>query len=349
MAKDISVISPVVSRRTAVAMLGAGLGMLTTRAWSQSGVNQERFKVRMGIISALFDAPSLIALEKGYFNEEGLDVEVTKFATGADEYQAHATGIIDVATSSVNVALLNAKIREIDLSVVAGAGNNTSGHGFISVVLNKELVESGRYKGPADLKGLKMATGVTSAPHWVISEVARKAGLQKNDLKYVSLGFANVVAGITNGAVDGASVAEPLASLLIQRTNVVRVASVDEIFPNSPVGYLVYGPALTKDNVEAGNRFMVGYLKGVRDYGLAFGEAQTNKDEILSILKKYNIEILPDSPSLFIPEDGAPSLEWVDAFIDWQMEMGALRTRLDPQSIVDDRFRQAALIRLGRS
>ncbi|KQU74516.1 hypothetical protein ASC75_21135 [Aminobacter sp. DSM 101952] len=302
----------------------------------------------MGIISALFDAPSLIALEKGYFQEEGLDVEVTKFATGADEYQAHATGIIDVATSSVNVALLNAKLRDIDLSVVAGAGNNTPDHGFISVVLSKQLINSGRYKGLADLKGMKIATGVTSAPHWVISEVARKAGLQKDDVKYVSLGFANVVAGLSNGAVDGASVAEPLASLLMERAGVTRISSIDQVFPNSPVGYLVYGPALTKDNVDAGNRFMVGYLKGVRDYGQAFGSAQTDKEQILAMLRKYNIEIAPGSPSLFIPEDAAPSLEWVDAFIDWQIEMGTLRTRLDPKSIMDDSFRQAALTKLGK-
>ncbi|CAG9173421.1 Putative aliphatic sulfonates-binding protein [Cupriavidus laharis] len=337
--------SRVTTRRGAIATLGAGLGWLATGAWAQGGAKADRMKVRLGIISALFDAPSLIALEKGYFLDEGLDVELKSFASGPDEYQAQATGVIDVAASSVNVALFNARVRGVELSVVAGAGVNAPGRSFSSLVLRKDLVTSGRYKTPSDLKGMKIATGITSAPHWLTAELARRAGLQMDDVQYVGLGIANIVAGMTNGAVDGASVVEPFGTLLLERAGGVRVASADQVFPNSPAGYLVYGPALTVRNVEAGNRFMQAYLKGVRDYGQAFGPAQKDKDAILAILRKYNIDIRPDTPMMSIPEDGVPSMESVEAFLDWQVKLGTIRTRIDPKSLRDDRFRQAALAR----
>ncbi|MDT4824433.1 putative aliphatic sulfonates-binding protein [compost metagenome] len=335
------------TRRRAAATLGVGLGLLATNVWSQGDARTERAKARLGIISALFDAPCLIALEKGYFLEEGIDIELKSFSTGPDEYQAQATGSIDVAASSVNVSLFNARLRGIELSVVAGAGINAPGRSFTSLVLRKELVTSGRFKGPADLKGMKIATGVTSAPHWMTAELARKAGLQANDVEYVGVGLANIIAGMTNGAVDGASLTEPYGTLLLERAGGVRVASADQLFPDSPAGYLVYGPALTK-RPEVGNRFMVAYLKAVRDYGQAFGPAQKEKDVILAILRKHNIDIRPSTPIMSIPEDGSASLKSVDAFLDWQIRLGTIRTRPDPKSIVDDRFRLAALARMGR-
>lgn len=336
------------TRRDVIATLGAGLAIAATNAWSDEGAKAARPKVRLGIISALFDAPSLIALERGYFREEGLDIELKSFSTGPDAYQAQATGAIDVVASSVNVALFNAKLRGIELSVVAGAGVNTPGRSFTSLVLRKELIASGRFKGPADLKGMKIATGVTSAPHWLTAELARKAGLQMNDVEYVGLGLSNIVAAMTNGAIDGASVAEPFGTLLLERAGGVRVASADQVFPNSPAGYLVYGPAITKRNPEAGNRYMVAYLKAVRDYGQAFGPAQKDKDAILAILRKYNIDIRPNTPIMSISEDGMPSMESVQAFLDWQVRLGTIRNLPDPKSILDDRFRLAALAKLGK-
>jgi ABC-type nitrate/sulfonate/bicarbonate transport system substrate-binding protein len=53
-------------------------------------------KLRLGIISALFDAGSLIAIERGYFREQGIDVEVKPFPGSSDANQALSIGAIDV-------------------------------------------------------------------------------------------------------------------------------------------------------------------------------------------------------------------------------------------------------------
>jgi NitT/TauT family transport system substrate-binding protein len=300
-------------------------------------------KLRLGIISALFDAGSLIAIEKGYFREQGLDVEVKVFPGSADANQALSIGAIDVLASGISVAIFNARLRNIDMSIVAGAGDNTPSHGIISLVLRKDLLESGRYKGPADLKGLKLATGITAPSHWLVTSLASEAHVSEKDITFVGLGIANTVAAMNNKAADGGSVNEPFATLLVEKGNGVRIASIDQKYPNFPAGYLIYGPTLTKKNVDAGNRYMIGYLKAMRDYRLAFGPKKIGMADSVAILRKYNIMVTPETPSLGVPDDCAPSFEWVNDYLDWQVKSGNIRSKPDPRSLVDDRFRLFAL------
>jgi NitT/TauT family transport system substrate-binding protein len=300
-------------------------------------------KLRLGIISALFDAGSLIAIEKGYFREQGLEVEVKVFPGSSDANQALSIGAIDVLGSGISVAIFNARLRNIDMSIVAGAGDNTPGHGVISLVLRKDLLESGRYKGPADLKGLKLATGITAPSHWFVASLANEAQVSDKEINFIGLGIANTVAAMNNKAADGGSVNEPFATLLVEKGNGVRIASIDQKYPNFPAGYLIYGPTLTRKNVDAGNRYMIGYLKAMRDYRLAFGPDKIGTADIIAILQKYNIMVTPETPSAGIPDDYAPSFEWVSDYLDWQLKNGNLRSKPDPRSLVDDRFRLFAL------
>jgi NitT/TauT family transport system substrate-binding protein len=300
----------------------------------------ETFK--LGIISALLDVGSLIALEKGDFKQENIDIDVQQFKSTADATQALSIGAVDVIASGVGIAIFNARARHIDLSIVASAGNNTPGHGTVSLVLRRDLIDSRRYKSPADLKGLTLSTAIAAPPQWFAATLAKNAGIDPRDINFVALGIANTVASMEHKSSDGGCVNEPYATQLIERGDGVRVASIDQLFPNSPAGYLLYGPGLSK-NPDAANRYMVAYIKGMRAYAAAFGPTQQDLAEISKILAKYRIEITPDTPSLGVPDDLAPSLADIDQFLDWSVAMGNLKEKPDPRTLVDDRFRQYAL------
>jgi NitT/TauT family transport system substrate-binding protein len=179
--------------------------------------------------------------------------------------------------------------------------------------------------------------------------MANEAGVNEKSITFVGLGIANALAAMNNGAIDGGSVNEPFATLLVDKGNGVRIASIDQKYPNFPAGYLIYGPRLTKQNVDLGNRYMVAYLKGMHDYKMAFGAQQQSVGEIVDILRKYNILVTKDTPAPEIPDDATPSFAWVDAYLDWQMKSGNVRSKVDLTSLVDDRFRQFALKQLQGS
>ena len=164
---------------------------------------------------------------------------------------------------------------------------------------------------------------------------------------------------MSNRAVDGGSVNEPFATLLVDQAGGSRIISMDAFRPRFPAGYLLYGTSLTKTNREAGRRYMVAYLRGLRDYKLAFGPEKQNTADIIATLKKYNMIITPTTPSMGIPDDAAPSFVGVAEFAEptvvivkhanpcgvaeWLRNIGAIQTLPDLKPLVDDSYRQYAL------
>jgi NitT/TauT family transport system substrate-binding protein len=331
--------------------LGAGLGgmRLATAADASRTPLNPPVKLKIGIISALFDSGSLIAYSKGYFREEGLDVDVVVFPSSAEASQAVGIGQIDVFSGAPNAGLFNARSQGIDIRVVASAGEHAPGHGVISLILRKDIVDSGRYKSAADLKGMKIATGITQPSEWLTAAMAAGAGLSVKDVDFVGLGFANTIAALSNKAIDGGSVNEPFATLLIEQAGGVRVASMDKFRPRFPAGYLLYGTSLTKTNPEAGRRYMIAYLRGLHEYKAAFGPDKKNTADVVALLKKYNMNITPDTPSMGVPDDGAPSFVAVPEFAAWLQQIGAIQAPPDIKGLVDDSYRQYAISRVKLS
>ena len=324
--------------------LGALPGVV--RAQARRAPLSPAVKVKLGIIRSLYDVGSLIADAKGYFREEGVELELATFPSAADSTQALSIGAIDALASSPSATIFNSRQRGIDMTIVAGAGQHSPGHGVISIVLRKDLVEGKRYRTAADLKGMKLATGVTSASHFLAVEYSRAAGLNEKDVEYVALGFGNLIAAMNNKAVDGGCINEPQATLMIERANGVRIVSSDRMKPNFPFGYLMYGTLLQKKNPDAGRRYMLAYLRGLRDYRLAFGPEKKDTADMIGILKKYDVIVTPAMPSLGLSEDGSPSFEKIGDFLEWHRSNGALRSIPDPKSVFDDSFRQYALAQM---
>lgn len=302
-------------------------------------------KIRVGIISAMFDALPIIGAEKGYFREEGLDVEIKPFPGSSDAAQALAIGALEVLASGPNPMIFNAKQRGIDLTIVGTAGQHSPGHGSISFLMRRDHVDSGRYKTPADLKGMKLASGLAAPSSWFVSTLAQQAGVGEKEFEIVQLGLPNVIAGLGNKSIDAACINEPHATLVLKKVQGVRIMSMDQFRPNFPNGWLLYGAGLTKRNPEAGRRFMVGYLRALRDYRQAFIDktAAGKAGELVAILKKYNMELTPDTPMLDFPASGQPSFAAVDELVQWHLKMGNIRVAPDLKALVDDSYLKFAL------
>ena len=69
------------------------------------------------------------------------------------------TGDLDVGSGTVAVGIYNAVSRGVALRVVADKGSMRPGYGYEGLLVRKDLVDSGRYKNFADLKGMKIAVG----------------------------------------------------------------------------------------------------------------------------------------------------------------------------------------------
>src|SRR4051812_26625745 len=148
-----------VPRRPATRRLAsiAGLSLLASLTLA-APANAQTEMVTIGITNAATDGGFFIADKKGYFRAEGIQVKTTPFASAAGMIAPLGRSQLDVGGGTVAAGLYNAVEQGIVLRVVADKGSVTDKLEYSTLVVRKDLVDSGRYKTLADLKGMTIAS-----------------------------------------------------------------------------------------------------------------------------------------------------------------------------------------------
>jgi NitT/TauT family transport system substrate-binding protein len=311
--------------------------------------------VTVGIANSLSDVPFFIGLENGYFHDAGLDVKLTAFDSGARMMAPLGAGQIDVAAGSASAGLYNAVARNVELHIVADKGSAPIGYGFTAILVRSDLVKSGKYKSPRDLKGLKVAEsaqGVTTNP--VLDIMMRKDGLTYADVQHVYMGFPQHVLAFESGSIDASLTAEPSVALAVATGAAVRVAGTDFYYPNQNVAAVLYGGPFIKQRRDAGIRFMVAYLRAVRFYTGALKDGRfggKNAAAVLDILVKYTA--LKDRAvyAAAVPQVNDPNGKVNEASLKTDLAFYRSQGWIEGNATVDDVYdpsiAQAAVKQLG--
>src|SRR5229473_4736541 len=136
-------------------------------------------KVVVGTGGSASDAPFYIASDRGFFKDEGLNVDLIVLDSGAKVIAPLGTGELDVGSGALSVGFWNALVRGVKFRIVADRGHTEKGYLYQSVLMRKDLVDGGQFKSLKDLKGLRMgfaAQGVTSLS--LLNEAAKYAGIR---------------------------------------------------------------------------------------------------------------------------------------------------------------------------
>ena len=309
--------------------------------------------VKVGVLNSLSEIITFIALEKGYFKEEGLDVRLEKFSNTADMVAPLSSGQIDIASGAPTLGLFNGALRGLPLKLVADKGRNSKGHGFNAIVVRKDLVDSGKVKTAADLKGLKVATASLHSPMEQQLEIAlQKVGLSNKDVNIQNLGFPDMVTALGNKAIDAALMIEPFVAVATKRGVGVRFLGVDDIAPDFQIAGVIYGPDFATKHPEAAKRWMVAYVRAIRDY-LDAVDNRAGKDELIAVLKKHatgvtDASLLENAVFPGFSPDGYLHLQTIQSSIDWYVVRGLLKAKPKLSDLADYQYLDYALERLGR-
>jgi len=152
------------------------------------------FRLKWVIYSSF--AHHFVALEKGYYAEEGLQVDIQTGGAGIDPIRLVASGEDDLGLASYAQILL---AREKGIPVVAIAEEYiTSGVVFIS------LKESGIMK-PSDFVGKKVGVIPGSDTGTVYEALMKKEGIDRSQIEEITIGFDLTV--LFSGIIDVSTVA----------------------------------------------------------------------------------------------------------------------------------------------
>ena len=168
-----------------------------------------KVQLAVGGKPALFYLPLTVTERLGYFKQEGLEVEISDFAGGGRALQALIGGSADVVTGAYDHTVqMHAKAQPITAVVQLGR--------FPGFVLGVLTSKASAYKGPADLKGMKIGiTAPGSSTHFMALYLMAQAGLKADDAAFVGIGAtSSAVASVRRGEVDAIVNVDPVISLL---------------------------------------------------------------------------------------------------------------------------------------
>ena len=177
----------------------------------------EKPKLTLGVggKALLYYLPLTIAERKGFFKEQGLDVEIQDFSGGARSLQALVGGSIDVVTGAYEHTIrMQAKGQDIRAVIELGR------FPAIAVAVKKDR----KWNSPADFKGMKIGvTAPGSSTNMLMNFVMARAGLSPSDASFIGIGSAqSALAAMQKGEIDAVSHLEPVLSFL-ERAGEVRV------------------------------------------------------------------------------------------------------------------------------
>lgn len=311
--------------------------------------------VNVGIANASSDVAFFIADKKGYFRDEGIDAKFVSFDSGAKMVAPLGAGQLDVAGGSPSAGLYNAVARGISIKIVADKGSTPPGYGYQPLLIRKDLIDSGKFKSLADLKGMKVAGSANgSASTSTMNELLKKGGLKTGDVERLFLAFPQHVLALENKAVDAALTTEPSATEAVRRGAAVRFIGDDEIYPNHQLAVVLYSGSFAQDHHDAAEAFMRAYIKAARDYNYALSNgkiAGPNADEIISILTEYTSIKDPETFRTIVPQgtnpDGKLNVASLQTDLDYFRSDNLIEGNVSLDQVVDTSFAEDAVKKLG--
>ncbi|MFF9511651.1 ABC transporter substrate-binding protein [Streptomyces sp. NPDC014724] len=253
---------------------------------------KRKLTVATGTLSAEYVAPLQVAVAKGEFAKEGLDVELKVLPT-PDALPLLARGDVDAQWAAPEAAVMNGINGGFDIKWVAGnfSPDPTSKSGLWVRLKNGESADH------VEMAGRKMGTmiGKGSVIAYPMDTSLKKHGGGLDRISFQQLGSADVLTALRNGGVDSAWLLDP----------VWRKVDGDRKYAflggqplGEPLGGLLFGPTLLNKDPDAGVAFLRAYIRTVNTYFAGDYKADPAFVTELARLMKTDEATLRATPSM---------------------------------------------------
>src|SRR5258707_15679345 len=134
----------------------AAFGLAVAVCLAVSATAQET--VRIGIARSVSNGAELIAIEKGYFREVGIKVEIDDIDTSANTMALLATNRLQIIAGGISAGYFNAIEKGLPIIIIADPGSTPIGH---NLMLPPDL--KGKIHSLIELKGNVIASNSTGS------------------------------------------------------------------------------------------------------------------------------------------------------------------------------------------
>jgi NitT/TauT family transport system substrate-binding protein len=206
---------------------------------------------------------AVLAMEKGFFAEEGLEVKRSVYPNGPAVSQHMASGELDVGMAATFV-LLTAKAQGVDLTLVMSLAKDNA-----PLAVRKDI------KSFKDLNGKRIGTPGLGTVHDINLNYVEKAN--GVTVQHVYGKITDLLTYFEKGEIDGLVGWEPVVGEAVYRLGAVYLAK--SMRPGSESQALAVSGRLIREQPDAVHRVVRAYLKGIRYF-------EQNSDEVVTIVAR---------------------------------------------------------------
>ena len=285
--------------------------------------------LRLGLLPVTDVIPFYVAQQLGYFEEEGVTVELIPVASAADRDTFIQAGEIDGQLNDLISTVLTNAGEGTQIRVVRQARTafEDQAQYFILSAPRSNITI------PSDLKGKEIAISENSSIEYVTDRLLQMEGFTEEEIVTTNVPqIPTRLQLLLEGQVSAATLPDPLASLaVLQGATVVLSDAAHPEVTQSVISFRADVLESRPDDVAAVLRAFDRAVQAINENPAAFQDvliAQSRVPEPL--LGQYQLPRFP--------EGGFPTEEQLADVVDWAMEKGLISEPLAYDELVDTSF-----------
>ena len=303
-------------------------------------------KINVGALRFTSHAASFVAFERGYFKDEGLDVEFKFFQAAQPMAVGVASKDIDYAVTAISGGLISLAEKGA-IKVIGGALIEEKGIDGQKIVVSDKAFNAG-ITSPDKLDGKSFAiTQAGSSFHYMGAKMAAQEGIQ---LTYKPLQKVGTIIGaLKSGQIDGWSIVPHIAKPLDAGGAVHIIGNVADYIPNYQVTTVFTSADHAAKEQATTKAFLRAFSKGASDFNKALvdktaGEAAA--EDMIKLVHKY---VYADRPyekaapsirngAMRISPNASLNIESVKDQLDWFKSEKLIKDSITLDTLVDTSY-----------
>jgi NitT/TauT family transport system substrate-binding protein len=302
------------------------LFLLWLLLYASPGVSDARITIGLSSVNIAF-LPVYVAQEKGFFKDEGLDVQFVMFNAGSTNLQSLMGGDIQMMGSAF-VETLGGRSAGFDIKNFWGICN----------LMPFELYSNTNFRSMKEAKGKRFAISrFGSLTDFLTRATLQHHGVDPKDVTILQIGSTPArFAALSAGAVDASVVWFPVTEIA-KGQGFRKLFDLKEMFPEWPYEtFAARETWLSKERADV-IKFLRAYQRGVK-------HTWDNKDDAVRAMRKY-VKIDPafapagyDEYRESFPLNGQIAEKVIPVVIDEEFRTGRLKRKLTVDEMVDRTF-----------
>ncbi|MGY0217907.1 ABC transporter substrate-binding protein [Endozoicomonadaceae bacterium StTr2] len=297
--------------------------------------------LKVAAVPLIGSSPLYIALEKGYFEQEGLNVSFISFQAAQHVAVAVASGEADIGVTGLTAGFYNLA-ADGSLKIIGGQSREYQGWPGSMLVASKQASEDS-LSTVEGLPGHSFAiTQMGSTFHYMLGQLADSRGFELEQVKLSPLHtLPNVIASIKSGQVDAAILPPQIASKLTEAGLAQPIARISDIF-SWQLGAIFSNSQLFENKPDLLRRFLRAWTRAAREYNAAFGpDRQEVTPETVALSELISRAVKPEmSPELirqnavYIHPEAGLDIENIHRQLRWYQKAGLVKTDIDSSQFI---------------